>query len=113
MPVHRYRQARRAFSVFVTERAELEVVQEYASLLAMRQRVWTACVSDALAECESAFFRDAGVSRPEEYLQGRRFLDLLEDVQILNVRLDGNVDQDLGEEEAEWAMNGIYMWREV
>ena len=110
MPVNRCRQVRRAFSVFVTERGGSEVVQEYLSLLAMRQRMWSACVKEAIEACESAFFRDGIVPRPEEYLQGRRFLGLLENVQVGHVGMDGRVDQDVGDEEAGVSANGRFRW---
>ena len=96
MPVNRYRQARHAFSVFVSERRESDLVQDYTSLLAMRQCVWTSCVKDAIGGCEFAFLRDNVVARPREYLQGKRFIDLLEDVQVGHVRMDGRIDHVLG-----------------
>ena len=111
MPVHRYRQARRAFSVFVSERAECEVVQEYRRLLAMRQHVWLSSVRDAVECCESAFFRDAIVARPDNYLKGKRFLEVLQDVHIGHMRMDGRVDQDDWEGDAGWDVKGIHVWK--
>ena len=111
MPVNRYRQARRAFSVFVTERAESGLVEEYMCLLAMRQRVWASCVSHAIRGCESAFLRDDIVARPMEYLRGIRFLELLEDAQVGRVKMGGRIDEVVGEDDGEVDAKDTYRWR--
>ena len=49
MPVHRYREARRAFRVFISERAEFGAVQEYLHFLAMRQYVWSRSANTSIA----------------------------------------------------------------
>ena len=109
--VNRYRQVRRAFSVFVSERGNSELVQNYLSLLAMRQRVWSICVKEAIDACKFAFFRDGMMPRPEKYLQGRRFLELLENVQIGHVGMDSRVVQDVGEDDAGLDAERSYRWR--
>ena len=94
MPVHRYRQGRRALSMYVSEHSELEVVQEYTDLLAMRAHVWASCVRDTIDFCETAFFKDGIVARPDKYMKGKLFVGFLKDVHIGHIRMDGTVDRD-------------------
>lgn len=111
MPVHRYRQARRAVSVSVSKRPELEVVGEYKRLLAMRQYVWMSSVKETVLACESAFFRNGIVGRPDEYLKGKRFLEALRQVHIGHLKLDGMVEENKWEEDSKWDVKGIFVWR--
>ena len=60
MPVRRYRQARRAFSLYVTERSGTELVKEYQELLSVRQDLWKVCMREAVRGCERAFQGEAG-----------------------------------------------------
>ncbi len=64
MPVHRYRQARSAFSLYVTKRGKSDLVQEYMELRRRRVELWSACVKDAIDDCEAAFVNDDIVDRP-------------------------------------------------
>ena len=111
MPVHRYRQVRRAFSVFVSERAGLAVVEKYKSMLLDRQRVWLACVMEVQEGCVTGFFKEAVVARPNEYFGGRRFLACLKDVHIGRVKMDGRVDHEAREWDATWDMKDRFVWR--
>lgn len=82
MPVHRYRQVHRAFSVYISKHAQCEGVQEYKRLRAMREYVWRCSVTDVLEACEAVFFRAGIVARPDEYMKRRRFSEVLQDVHI-------------------------------
>ena len=113
MPVHRYRQARRAFSIFVSERVETEVVEEYKHLLAIRQRVWARALREATERCESALIEAAIVARPKEYMRGNRFLDFLKEVHIGNIRLDGRAVPNIFEVDARWDRKGMFAWQAV
>ena len=87
------------------------MVQEYKRLLTMREQMWSSSVRHAVEACESAFFRDAIVARPDKFLQGNGFLERLQDVQIGHIMMNGRVDRDVQEEDAEWDSKGIYSWR--
>ena len=81
----------------------------------MRQRVWLSSVRDAVERCEVVFFRDAIVAMPEKYVQGKRFLDLLRDVHIEHVRMDGRInhDSDEGDKKGDacWDVKGLHVWQ--
>lgn len=52
---------------------------------------------------------------PEKYVQGKRFLDLLRDVHIGHVRMDGRVnhDSDEGDKKGDacWDVKGLHVWQ--
>ena len=87
------RQARLTFSVFVTERAESEMVQDYTNFA-----------------CHATILRDGVVARPKQYLQGKKLLELLENVQVGHMRhgrIDGVKGQDDTALHAKIRINGV------
>ena len=113
MPVHRYRQGRRALSMYVSEHSHAEVVQEYTDLLAMRAHVWASCVRDTIDFCETAFFKDGVVARPDKNMKGKFFLDFLKDVHIGHIRMGGTIGIDGWERDAGWDVKGKFAWQEM
>ena len=111
MPVHRYRQGRRASSVYISTHAESEVVQEYHHLLAMRGPIWASCVKDAIDNYEMAILKDGVVRRPDRFVNGKAFLGMLKEVQFGHIKMDGAVHIDGWEGDVGWELNHRCAWQ--
>ena len=55
MPVHRYRQARRAYCLYRSLHAGGDNVQRVKAMLGMRRGLWKACLAEVLCDCGKAF----------------------------------------------------------
>ena len=56
MPIHRYRQARRAFNVYLTIYASTSLVKSYRQLMAMRVKLLQNCITTGIKQAEESFF---------------------------------------------------------
>ena len=115
MPVHRYRQARSAFSRYVTERGKSDLVQEYIELRRRRVELWSACMKDAVDDCESSFINDDVVHRPG--MRGRNvwgvgLTEYLRPVHIGGIQLSGTAD-DVWHGDMDWDKKGVYVWQDA
>ena len=101
MPMHRYRQARRAYNLYRKQHRGQQVVRSLEQLLRVRNATWKSCLEEAMLDCEKCFFEEKFVQEPHRYLHGQKFLELLEDMHIGEVQLNGcpvkkHAPQELG-----------------
>ena len=67
LPVHRYRQARRVFSVYIKSHPTVPAVVEYKELLSKRRSLWADCLTRTSQQCHLDF-----KSHNRSLLAGRR-----------------------------------------
>ena len=109
MPIHRYRQARRAFNVYLNTYASTSLVKSYRQLMAMRVKLWQNCITAGIKQAEESFFDADVVSRPERHLTPKKFLQYLQPLHVGCVRLDGTVNQAVFAD-SQWDMKQIFSW---
>ena len=112
MPVHRNRQARSAFSLYVTECGKTDLVLEYRELRRRRVELWRACVKDALADCESSFIDEDIVERPgvRGHVWGTGVTEYLRPVHIGGIQMNGAIG-DVWDGDMEWDKKCVYVWQ--
>ena len=105
MPVRRYREARRAFSVYMKHTAfcEAKHVLAYKALLKQCRRRWNTSVRAVTKACGVDFF---GHSR---LWKGKQYVHLLDVVQIGMLNVDGSIRSPANVDPS-WDTKGIFMW---
>lgn len=83
MPIDRYRQARRAFNVYLNTYSSTHLVQCYKQLMAMRVKLWQSCITASIKQAEDAFFDAASVSRPERHMTHRQFCSICDQCMLV------------------------------
>ena len=109
MPIHRHRQLRRAFNLYLQMYEQSSLVQSYRKLMAGRVQLWKACVKGSTSRARDAFFACGVVSRPEKHMFRCAYLDYMRSINIGYVSLKGEVVQHK-KLDPNWDTKGIFSW---
>ena len=111
MPMFRFRQERRALSLYVLKYRNSELVKEYTALMACRVKLWKSCVVEVTKSSKFNFMRAGLVSAPSQYLRNNRYFEFLEPINIGNVDLSTKSRSVQVDELAEWLHVGENLWQ--